>query len=99
MRIPFVSLYTEEKAALTDSIFKEFRKLVETSQFILSEKVVEFEKKFSALTGTKYAVGVNSGLDALILGMRSLGIGVGDEVITPPNSFLGSTSAIALVGA
>lgn len=99
IKIPFVSLYTPDKEALVDSIFTELKGEVSRSQFILSKKVSDFEEKFSALSGCKYAVGVNSGLDALILGLRALNIGPGDEVITPPNSFIASTAAIHLVGA
>jgi len=61
--------------------------------------VAAFEKKAAAYCGTDHAVALNSGTDALILSMRVLGIGEGDEVITPPNSFVASTSSIIHVGA
>lgn len=99
IRIPFVSLYTEEKKALLDEVFTEWRKVIETSQFILGQTVADFEVKFAKAAGTRFAVGVNSGLDALILSLRALGIGPGDEVITAANSFLASAAAIELVGA
>ena len=97
--IPFIQLRTPEKEKLCDSILTQFRGIFERSQFILGEEVEEFEKKFASLVGCSFAVGVNSGLDALILSLRAAGIGVGDEVITVPNSFIASASAIALVGA
>lgn len=99
MHIPFVSLYSQEKAALVDEILSDFRKIIESSQFILGPSVEEFEKEFAKVTGCRFAVGVNSGLDAIILSMRALGIGPGDEVITAPNSFLATAAAIQLVGA
>lgn len=99
VKIPFVSLYTEETEKLLDPVLKEIRSAVQNSQFILSPKVSAFENRFKDVVGTRYAVGVNSGLDALILSLRSLGVGPGDEVITTPNSFLGSAGAIDLVGA
>jgi dTDP-4-amino-4,6-dideoxygalactose transaminase len=99
VRIPFVQLATQKKRELLPAIQREIEALFESSQFILGAKVAEFEKRFAELSGVPYAVGVNSGLDALILSLRVLGIGAGDEVITAPNSFLGSAAAIALVGA
>jgi len=99
MHIPFVSLYSPEKAALTDQIFADFRSTIESSQFILGAPVEQFESDFARVVGTRFAVGVNSGLDALILSLRALGVGAGDEVITAPNSFIATAAAIDLVGA
>ena len=58
-----------------------------------------FEKKIAKFCKTKYCVSLNSGTDALIFGLKALGIRKGDEVITPPNSFIASTSAIVHIGA
>ncbi|MEK6542847.1 MAG: DegT/DnrJ/EryC1/StrS family aminotransferase, partial [Elusimicrobiota bacterium] len=68
-------------------------------QFVLGEDVAAFERGLAAVCGTKYAIGLNSGTDALILALRVLGVGPGDEVITATNSFVASASAVALVGA
>src|SRR4029077_17858533 len=63
-------------------------------------QVVEnLEQDLAALCGVKHAVALNSGTDALILGMTALGIGPGDQVITPPNSFVASAAAIIQLGA
>jgi dTDP-4-amino-4,6-dideoxygalactose transaminase len=68
-------------------------------RFIFGEQVQTFEERFASLCDVRRAVAVNSGTDALILALRVLGIGPGDEVITPPNSFVATASSIALVGA
>jgi dTDP-4-amino-4,6-dideoxygalactose transaminase len=74
-------------------------RVIDHGQFILGPEVQEFEQRFAALCGVRYAVAVNSGTDALVLALRALEIGAGDEVITVPNSFVASTSCIMLVGA
>lgn len=56
--------------------------------YILGNEVASFEKAFSQYCGTNRCVGLNSGLDALILAIRALGIGVGDEVIVPANTYI-----------
>ena len=67
--------------------------------YILGPEVEEFEKSFARLCGVRHAVGVANGTDALILALKALGLGPGDEVITAPNSFISSASAAALIGA
>jgi dTDP-4-amino-4,6-dideoxygalactose transaminase len=73
--------------------------VLDSGQFILGEETERFEREFAALCGARHAVGVNSGTDALVLALKCLGIGPGDEVITAPNSYLASASCIALAGA
>lgn len=98
-RIPFIDLFTDSKRELLGPTLSRIEAMVTQSQFILGEPVTQFEAEFARLSGTSHAVGVNSGLDALILGLRAMKIGPGDEVITAPNSFIASAAAIALVGA
>ena len=98
MKIAYVNLGTKDpviKTAILDAIGK----VLESGQFILGESVKVFEDKFAELCQTNFALGVASGTDALLLTMKALGIGKGDEVITTPNSFLASASSIALAGA
>lgn len=71
-----------------------FEDVMSTGEFIGGHYVEAFERQLEEYTGAKHAVALNSGTDALIFAMRALGIGIGDEVITPPNSFVGSTAAI-----
>ncbi len=86
-------------SALVRQILADIKELVRTSEFTLGPQVEEFEKKFASLCGTKHAIGINSGTDALILILKALGIGPGDEVITAPNSFIATANVIRFVGA
>ena len=73
--------------------------VMDSGQFILGEETARFEKEFAEWCGAGHAAGLNSGTDALILALKCLGIGPGDEVLTAPNSYLASASCIALAGA
>lgn len=73
--------------------------VLENGWYILGAKTSEFELKFAEFTGTKYAIGVANGLDALILSLISLEIGKDDEVIVPSNTYIASWLAITNVGA
>jgi dTDP-4-amino-4,6-dideoxygalactose transaminase len=98
LRIPYVNL-AQQHQSLRDELLKAVAGVIDSGQFILGEETELFEKEFAALCGATHAVGVNSGTDALILALKALGIGQGDEVITAPNSFLASASCIVLAGA
>ncbi|MBE17368.1 MAG: cell wall biogenesis protein [Nitrospinae bacterium] len=98
IEVPYVDV-ASLNTVVHDEIIQEISNIIQSGSFILGEEVEKFEKKFAELCGTKYAIGVNSGTDALILSMRSLDIGTGDEVITVPNTFVATASAIALLGA
>lgn len=93
--------YSYLDAQFTDceEILESIRELLRTGKFTLGPAVEEFEKRFATLCKTRFAIGVNSGTDALLLILRALEIGPGDEVITVPNSFIATTAAIALAGA
>ena len=77
----------------------EFDALFSGCQFVLGPQVEEFENRFAELCRVPYALGVNSGTDALILALRAIDVAPGDEVITVPNSFIASAGAIAIAGA
>ena len=98
LRIPYVNLARQHQP-LRDELLKAVAGVLDSGQFILGEETELFEKEFAAWCGARHAVGVNSGTDALILALKILGLGPGDEVITAPNSFLASASCIALAGA
>jgi dTDP-4-amino-4,6-dideoxygalactose transaminase len=98
IKIPYVNIPGQHaliKAELLDAVGD----VIDGGQFILGDEVSTFERRFARLCQTRFAVGVNSGTDALILALRALGIGPGDEVITVPNSFVSSTTCIVLAGA
>ena len=91
--------YLEEQFANVDAYLEGVRKVVVSGDFTLGSEVSRFEERFAELCGFPYAVGVGSGTGALILSMKALGIGPGDEVITSPNTFVASVGAIAMTGA
>ena len=98
VKVPFVDLkqrFQEERELL----FDVFEQVASQGHFVLTPEVAEFEAKVQVYTGARHCIGLNSGTDALILGLWSMGIGEGDEVITAPNSFIASAGAIAQVGA
>ncbi len=98
MNIPYVDL-AEQHAPIKERLLEAIGKVMDHGQFILGPEVAEFEQRFAQLCGTRYAVGLNSGTDALILALHGFGIGAGDEIITVANSFVSSTSCILCVGA
>jgi len=95
MKVPYIDLSLQHKNIKTE-ILENVSKLLDSGQFIFGDEVKQFEQNFAKLCGTKYAVSVANGTDALFLTMKALGIGTGDEVITAPNSFLASASSIAI---
>ena len=97
MKVPFS--YLSQQFAKPDVYLKDIKKVVVRGDFTLGKEVTEFEKKFAAKIGTKYAIGVGSGTDALFLSMKALGIGAGDEVITMTSTFIATVGAIVATGA
>jgi dTDP-4-amino-4,6-dideoxygalactose transaminase len=91
--------YLERQFANVDEYLAEVRSLVLSTDFTLGQAVAKFEQNFAKLCQLPYAVGVGSGTDALILSLKILGIGVGDEVITAPNTYIATVGAIAMTGA
>ena len=91
--------YLQQQFNNPEPIFDEIRKLLQTGEFTLGPQVREFEQKFAKLIGTKHAIGVGSGTDALKIPLKALGVGAGDEVITAANTFIATVGAINEVGA
>jgi len=98
MRVPFVNLGKYHRT-IKKNVLKDVGLIIDDNGFILGKATDEFEKEFAAFCQVKYGVGLDNGSSALELGLRALGIGVGDEVITPVNSFIASSSSIATIGA
>ena len=84
---------------LQDELDAAMKEVVAAGQYILGPNVRAFEQEMADYCGVEFAVGVGSGTDALHLSLRALGIGPGDEVITTPFTFIGTTEAICMTGA
>jgi len=95
VRYSYLSQQFEDCPELWDDL----KKFVKTGDFTLGKPLTEFEQNFSSLIGTNFAIGVNSGTDALKIALRALGVGAGDEVITAANTFVATVGAIAEIGA
>ena len=98
MQVSYVDLVAPH-VALEAELLEAVQRVLHHGQYILGPEVGQFEKSFAELCGSKYAVGLNSGTDALILAMKVLDIGPGDEVITVANSFVATAGAVVLAGA
>lgn len=96
--VPYVDL-AKQHAALRGDILRAVERVLAHGQFILGPEVEEFEQAIAARLGSPYAIGVASGTDALVLALRALGIGPGDEVLTPSHGFVATALAIRTVGA
>jgi len=96
MNIPSLDLTLQFKK-LEDEIMEAVSFVMRSGQFILGPWVEQFELDFASYCGCKFGVGVASGTDALVLALDALGIGVGDEVITTPFTFIATAEAISRV--
>ncbi len=96
--IPILDLAPQHDA-LWPELSAAFERVGRSGVFIGGEEVKAFEAEVAAFLGARHAVGLNSGTDALVIALRALGIGVGDEVITSPFSFFATAEAISHVGA
>jgi dTDP-3-amino-3,4,6-trideoxy-alpha-D-glucose transaminase len=85
--------------SLFDELLGAVAGVARAGAFTLGEPVEAFEREFAAYCGVKYAVGVSSGTEALALSLRALGVGPGDEVVVPANSFVATAEAVSLAGA
>ncbi len=91
--------YLPQQFANCEDLWQDLRDFVHTGDFTLGEPLAIFEGSFANLIGTKFAIGVNSGTDAIKLSLKALGIGPGGEVITAANTFVATVGAICEIGA
>jgi dTDP-4-amino-4,6-dideoxygalactose transaminase len=98
VNVPFIDLRAQHRA-LRDELTQAVQRVMERADFALGEDVARFEEEFAAFCGTRYAVGVDSGLSALELSLRAFGIGPGDEVIVPAHTFIATAAAVTFAGA
>ena len=91
--------YLPEQFADVQKFFALWEPLIRSGEFTLGPYVEEFETQFAQFVGSRHCISTNNGTDALILSLKSLGIGPGDDVITACNSFYATAGAIVAVGA
>lgn len=98
MKVAF-SDFTPMHSAIEKEVNEKFASMYKKGWFIHGEECELFEKEFAAYNGSKYCVGVGNGLEAIILALQALGVGQGDEVIVPSNTYIATALAASYVGA
>jgi dTDP-3-amino-3,4,6-trideoxy-alpha-D-glucose transaminase len=97
-KIPLLKL-DHADPALLEELLEVVARVASTGAFTMGQELEAFEAEFAAYCETAHAVGVSSGTEALVLALRALEIGPGDEVIVPANSFIATAEAVSLAGA
>lgn len=96
--IPFLS-FRKMNADVKAATLQSFEHFFDKGWYILGEQVKHFESEYAAFNKTRHCIGVANGLDALIIALKTLNIGPGDEVIVPSNTYIASWLAVSYVGA
>jgi len=94
--IPFLTLTLGQDA---DAVHAAIDRVLQRGWFVLGPELAAFESEFAAASAAVHSVGVGTGTDALALALRALGIGPGDEVILPANTFIATAEAVSRIGA
>src|SRR4051812_17563587 len=98
MKIPFLELHSATRE-LRSELDAAYARVMDSGSYILGAEVEAFEREFSEYTGARQTVGVGNGLEALHLILRGFGIGAGDEVIVPSNTYIATWLAVSHAGA
>lgn len=98
MKIPFADFGYMHKE-IEQEVLKKFAEVYQRNQFIMGEECIAFENEFAQYCGVNYGVGCGNGLDALYMILKAYGIGEGDEVIVPSNTFIATALAVSYTGA
>ena len=98
MKVPFYG-HVRQYHDIQDEIDHNMQEVLESGQYVMGPMLKRFEQEFAAFHGTKYAVGVGNGTDAIWLALMALGVGPGDECITTTNTFFATAEAIWIAGA
>jgi dTDP-4-amino-4,6-dideoxygalactose transaminase len=96
--VPFVDLARQFRAIEAD-LTEIFLRVGRSGVYVMGPELTAFEERAAAYCDTRYAIGVGNATDALVMALRAMGIGPGDEVLTPANSFIASAGSIGLTGA
>lgn len=98
MKIPFVS-FDYMHQPIKAEMLEAFEAFYDSNWYVLGGRVKSFENEYAAFNKVEYCVGVSNGLDALHIALKTLGIGQGDEVIVPSNTYIATWLAVSYVGA
>lgn len=98
MNVPFLDLAAQQ-AEVVDEVLPVWQRQLESAGFIGGAEVDAFEREYAEYIGVAHVVGVSNGTDALELAYRAMGIGPGDEVIMPANTFIATAEAVSRIGA
>ena len=98
MKVPFVS-FEAMHSEIREQLDNAYKSVMDSNYFIQGQACAQFEKEYADYCGVKYCVGVGNGLDALMLILRAMDIGAGDEVIVPSNTYIATALAVSYVGA
>src|ERR1700687_69915 len=98
MKVPFVDLQTDHNS-IRKELDDAYHRVMDAGHFIFGKELQQFETNFAIYCQAKHCIGVANGLDALHLIIRAMGIGEGDEVIVPANTFIATWLAVTYAGA
>jgi dTDP-4-amino-4,6-dideoxygalactose transaminase len=97
MKVPLIDL-VRQNGPIKKELLKAFESALDSGQFVLGKEVQEFEKEIASYSGVKYGIGVSNCTNALLLSLKALGIGDGDEVIIPVFTFIATAEVIVRLG-
>lgn len=98
MQVPFLS-FDAQNEMIRDKVLEAMTNVFDSKWYILGEHVERFEQEYAAFNNTKACIGVANGLDALHIALKILGVGPGDEVIVPSNTYIATWLAVSYTGA
>lgn len=98
MSVPFID-FTKQNEVIKSEVDAGWKAVIGKSSFIMGPQVKAFETEFAQFCGTKYALGLNSGTDALYLALAAMGVGPGDEVVLPAHTFIATALCVSYTGA
>jgi dTDP-4-amino-4,6-dideoxygalactose transaminase len=96
--VPFLNL-ARMNSSLKPAFDDAYRRVMDSGWYIMGQELTAFESEFATYSGVKHCIGVGNGLDALVLLLRAYGVGPGDEVLVPSNTFIATWLAVSQVGA